>query len=101
MERKELELGYIYHQSSRLVQVEHQRLHSYIRYTAIAVIVICTAVLIGWLLNIDLLKRVVPSFTAMNTFTAVGFILMAVWLMLPINEQALSNKGVYWIRNLL
>ena len=82
-------------------QVEQQNLHRFIKITAIAVIVVCITVLVGWLLDIELLKRLVPSFTAMNPFTALGFIVAAVWLLLAVRWQHLPGGGMRWLPGLL
>src|SRR5687767_12301271 len=42
---------------------------------AIVVTMIGTAVLVGWALDIEILKRVAPPFRAMNPASAVAFIL--------------------------
>jgi two-component system NtrC family sensor kinase len=47
------------------------------------VITVATAVLIGWLLHIEHLKRIAPGMVAMNPLTAVSFILAAaaLWIL--------------------
>src|SRR5687767_10491157 len=42
---------------------------------AITVTIIGTAVLVGWTLDVEILKRVAPTFRAMNPACAVAFIL--------------------------
>jgi hypothetical protein len=53
---------------------------------AIAIIVGCL-VLVGWTLNIDVLKRILPGLVAMNPITAIAFILAGVSLLLLPDED--------------
>ena len=50
---------------------------------AIIVSFISICVLFGWLLEVDLLKRIVPGYVFMNPTSAVAFILSSIslWLM--------------------
>ena len=51
------------------------------RWVSVLVILIGSAVLVGWLLNIQLLKSAAPHLIAMNPLTAVLFILCGVGLL--------------------
>src|SRR5215210_1319758 len=53
---------------------------------AITIIVGCL-VLVGWTLNIDVLKRILPGLVAMNPITAIAFILAGVSLLLLRDED--------------
>lgn len=52
------------------------------RYLAYAVTGVALAVLVGWQLDIDVLKRIIPGLVAMNPLTSVCFILAAISLIL-------------------
>jgi PAS domain S-box-containing protein len=56
---------------------------------AASVVTICVGalVLVGWLLDVEVLKRVVPHFVAMNPVTAVDFILAGTALALSIRRD--------------
>ena len=45
--------------------------------SAIAILVGCST-LVGWALNIDILKRILPGLVAMNPATGIAFILAGV-----------------------
>jgi PAS domain S-box-containing protein len=64
--------------------------------TAVITAVIGVLVLIGWAGEFELLKRLVPGFTAMNPVTAVTFILAAAALAMlrePVRSQGMSTAG--------
>lgn len=48
------------------------------RFFVYAVMIIATLALLGWILNIDLLKRIIPGIVAMNPLTAVSFLLTGI-----------------------
>jgi hypothetical protein len=52
----------------------------------ITIIVACL-VLVGWILSIDVLKRILPGLVAMNPITAIAFILAGVSLLLLRDED--------------
>jgi CHASE1-domain containing sensor protein len=55
------------------------------------------AVLLGWFLNIDILKRISPAFTAMNPLTAVSFLILIVFGVLIIFKQNRLTKILTFI----
>ncbi|MBX3066583.1 MAG: PAS domain S-box protein [Anaerolineae bacterium] len=57
--------------SARLIA----RLNNFSRFCALTAIVIGCLVIVGWLLNVPVLKSVYPSFTTMKFNTAIGIIL--------------------------
>src|SRR3989337_1539441 len=62
--------------------------------SGVAVPVLSMLVLVGWLLDVDFLKRVIPSSVAMNPMTAVCFLLVTVglWLSFPARDSADLRK---------
>ncbi|MHB9122083.1 MAG: methyl-accepting chemotaxis protein [Thermoanaerobaculia bacterium] len=65
---------------------------SWSRKAGIAVIAVGVAVLIGWILNIPLLKSIHPSLVAMKANTAVAFLLSGITLLLLQPGQADQKK---------
>jgi PAS domain S-box-containing protein len=63
------------------------RSQSVTRLTAAAVLVTGCSVLLGWALDIDFLRRIVPGLVAMNPATAVAFVLAAASLWLRYDEN--------------
>lgn len=62
-------------------------IHSLSALAALAAISGGLLVLIGWLLDIDILKRVRPGFTAMNPLTAISFVLNGSGIMLLLTNR--------------
>ncbi|HVK56363.1 MAG TPA: histidine kinase [Burkholderiales bacterium] len=60
---------------------------------SIAVVVGGGLVLVGWLLDLDLLKSVLPHAVTMKPNTAVGFALLGISLWLQLNEASQSSKA--------
>ncbi len=66
------------------------------RTACVIVVVVACLVLVGWLLDIELFKRLAPSLVAMNPVAAVGFILTAtaLWLLsASYANAALPRRG--------
>ncbi|WP_072376559.1 ATP-binding protein [Hyphomicrobium sp. NDB2Meth4] len=61
------------------------------RIAAMGVLILGIAVLIGWQLNIDVLKRVVPGFPTMNPLTALCFVVSAWALWLSLSRSNFSH----------
>jgi hypothetical protein len=71
---------------SGILSRRHSRLRWFARLLVAGVAVVSVLVLIGWMLEVELLKRIVPGVVAMNPATAILFLLSggALWLkMLP------------------
>ena len=64
--------------SSRLISA----FKLYAEYTGIAIIIIGSGVLIGWVFDIPFLKSIHPDFVSMKANTALSFMLMGISLFL-------------------
>lgn len=69
--------------SSLKIPVLFRCLSLVLLWSAVIVVLISVLVLVGWLFEVDLLKRFIPGYVFMNPTTAAAFILssIALWLM--------------------
>ncbi len=74
--------------SSLKPSVEFRQLVSVSLWSGTIVSVISILVLIGWLLQVDFLKRIIPGYVFMNPTTAAAFILSSISLCLLTNANA-------------
>jgi two-component system, cell cycle sensor histidine kinase and response regulator CckA len=69
---------------------------------AVAAVVTCIGVLIGWLFDLDFLKRLSPGFVSMNPMTAVALILagvsLALFLWSPRGRDEISRGRILTAR---
>ncbi len=71
--------------------VLNARFQTWSTAAALIVTTVGTAVLVGWTLDIEFLKRVVPELRAMNPVTALGFVLCGFSLAL-LRESRLTSR---------
>lgn len=71
--------------------VLNARFQTWSTAAALIVTTVGTAVLVGWTLDIEFLKRVVPGLRAMNPVTALGFVLCGFSLAL-LRESRLTSR---------
>lgn len=72
-----------------------RRMFIYSLAAPIVVIVVAILVLVGWQLNIEVLKRVLPGLVAMNPITAICFILAAsAALLLSIHPLSKQRRAI-------
>ena len=70
---------------------------TYSRVASTAIIIISCLVLAGWVMDIEMLKRIFPGVVAMNPMTALNFILAgaAVWLLQSTSPTLASRRVVH------
>ena len=67
---------------------------SFSEYASISIILVGIVVIIGWILNIQSLKRISPGFASMKPNTAISFILIGIALYLLQDKRA-NSRTIY------
>jgi hypothetical protein len=69
---------------------------AFARFCCIAIAAIATVALLGWVIDVETLRSVLPNRTAMNPISAIGFALAAIadWAMTRFRaNSSLTSQG--------
>ncbi len=85
-------------QQIRIGRKLHERYYTVSLYLCVTVLLVALAVLAGWHWDIGFLRHPIEGTVSMNPITACAFVLIALWLIANIKQQAGVDSG--WRRML-